>query len=153
MRSGRVSSPHDHSQAQNRIKSQAQGRITAPNKLSISICQNFSPSASRFQLRNCWSHRFWTAVVCSFFFKLYLLQFFRLPAETGVYLCYIPPARREILFRNLRTKKTLIAQKNTIWIENESQRHKMNRKSVVRELTRGTRNSNENSRVFLDIGF
>lgn len=152
MRSGRVSSPHDHSQAQNRIKSQAQGRITAPNKLSISSVKTSRRVLQDFNYGIVGLTVFGQQLFVVFF-KLYLLQFFRLPAETGVYLCYIPPARRGILFRNLRTKETLIAQKNTIWIENESQRAKMNRKSVVRELTRGTRNSNENSRVFLDIGF
>lgn len=64
-----------------------------------------------------------------------------------------PSGEKRNFISQFKDKKTLIAQENTIWIDNESQRDKMNRKSVGRELTRGTRNSNENSRVFLDIGF
>ena len=64
-----------------------------------------------------------------------------------------PSGEKRDFISQFKDKENINCSEKHIWIENESQRNKMNRKSVGRELTRGTRNSNENSRVFLDIGF
>lgn len=117
-----VQAPHDHSQAQNRIKSKTapnrptNASLSRPVKTSRPVRQDFNYAAVGLT-----AFRPQLFVVCFHFF-IYCSVSGYPQTETGVYLCYIPPARREILYRNLRTTKRLIAHKNTNWFENESER-------------------------------